>query len=74
MKGVSALNWNIFILKGAPPGYAESGLKHALVGQAILISMATAIGVPLRYFSGNLLSEYGKNSNSPTPSVISLTL
>ena len=62
MKGVSALNWNIFIFEGAPPGYAESGLKHALVGQAILVGMATAIGVPLGILAGTYLSEYGKNS------------
>lgn len=62
MKGVGALNWNIFIFEGAPPGNPESGLKHALVGQAILISMATAIGVPLGILAGTYLSEYGKNS------------
>jgi len=62
MKGMSALNWNIFIYEGAPPGYAESGLKHALVGQAILIAMATTIGVPLGILAGTYLSEYGKNS------------
>lgn len=63
MKGMSALNWNIFIYEGAPPGYGESGLKHALVGQAILIGMATAIGVPIGILAGTYLSEYGKNSN-----------
>jgi phosphate transport system permease protein len=62
MKGISALNWNIFIFEGAPPGNPESGLKHALVGQAILIGMATAIGVPLGILAGTYLSEYGKNS------------
>jgi len=63
MKGVSALNWNIFIYEGAPPGYADSGLKHALVGQLILVGMATAVGVPLGILAGTYLSEYGKNSN-----------
>lgn len=62
MKGMSALNWNIFIFEGAPPGYEESGLRHALIGQAILIAMATAIGVPLGILAGTYLSEYGKNS------------
>lgn len=62
MKGMSALNWNIFIYEGAPPGYAESGLKQAIVGQAILISLATAIGVPLGILAGTYLSEYGKSS------------
>ncbi len=48
MKGVGALNWDIFVFEGSPPGYPESGLKHALVGQAILVTLATVIGVPLR--------------------------
>lgn len=60
--GINALNWDIFVFEGAPPGYPESGLKHALVGQAILIAMATAIGVPLGIMAGTYLSEYGKNS------------
>ncbi|MFZ2969067.1 MAG: phosphate ABC transporter permease PstA [Sulfuricurvum sp.] len=62
MKGVNALNWNIFSFEGAPPGYAESGLKHALVGQLILVGLATGIGVPLGILAGTYLSEYGKNS------------
>ncbi|HEX5711422.1 MAG TPA: phosphate ABC transporter permease PstA [Sulfuricurvum sp.] len=62
MKGVSALNWNIFIFEGAPPGYEDSGLKHALVGQLILVGLATSVGVPLGVLAGTYLSEYGKNS------------
>lgn len=62
MKGMSALNWNIFIFEGSPPGYEESGLKHALVGQLILVGLATGIGVPLGILAGTYLSEYGKNS------------
>ncbi|MDD5053269.1 MAG: phosphate ABC transporter permease PstA [Sulfuricurvum sp.] len=62
MKGVGAFNWNIFIYEGSPPGYPESGLKHALVGQAILVGLATLIGVPLGILAGTYLSEYGKNS------------
>lgn len=62
MKGVNALNWNIFLFEGSPPGYAESGLKHALIGQLILVSLATLIGVPLGVMAGTYLSEYGKSS------------
>ncbi len=62
MKGMSALNWNIFIFEGSPPGYEESGLKHALIGQLILVGLATGIGVPLGILAGTYLSEYGKNS------------
>ncbi len=62
MKGVDALNWNIFVYEGSPPGYEDSGLKHALVGQLILVALASAIGVPLGIMAGTYLSEYGKNS------------
>lgn len=62
MKGIDALNWNIFIYEGSPPGYEDSGLKHALVGQLILVGLATIIGVPLGIMAGTYLSEYGKNS------------
>jgi len=62
MKGLDALSWSIFIYEGSPPGYADSGLKHALVGQLILVGLATVIGVPLGIMAGTYLSEYGKNS------------
>ncbi len=59
INGIDALNWNIFIFEGAPPGYEESGLKHALIGQLLLISVATIVGVPLGIMGGTYLSEYG---------------
>ncbi len=59
LNGIDAINWNIFIYEGAPPGYEESGLKHALIGQALLIIVATLIGVPLGIMGGTYLSEYG---------------
>ncbi len=59
MNGIEAINWNIFIFEGAPPGYEESGLKHALIGQALLIGVSTLIGVPLGILAGTYLSEYG---------------
>jgi len=60
--GINAINWNIFIFEGAPPGYEESGLKQALIGQLILVSVATLIGVPLGILAGTYLSEYGQKS------------
>lgn len=59
INGIDAINWNIFIFEGAPPGYEESGLKHALIGQAMLICISTLIGVPLGILAGTYLSEYG---------------
>jgi len=59
INGIDAINWNIFVFEGAPPGYEESGLKHALIGQAMLIGVSTLIGVPLGILAGTYLSEYG---------------
>ena len=60
--GLEALNWNVFVFEGAPPGYEESGLKQALVGQLILVGVASLIGVPLGVLAGTYLSEYGQKS------------
>jgi phosphate transport system permease protein len=60
--GVEAINWEIFAFEGAPPGYEESGLKHALIGQLLLVGIATLIGVPLGVMAGTYLSEYGQSS------------
>ena len=60
--GVEAINWDIFLFEGAPPGYEESGLKQALVGQLIIVGIATLVGVPLGVLAGTYLSEYGQKS------------
>ncbi len=60
--GIEAINWDIFMFEGAPPGYEESGLKQALVGQLIIVGAATLIGVPLGILAGTYLSEYGQKS------------
>jgi len=60
--GIEAINWDIFMFEGAPPGYEESGLKQALVGQLIIVGVATLVGVPLGVLAGTYLSEYGQKS------------
>jgi len=62
INGIGALNLDIFIYDGAPPGFAESGLRHALIGQLMLTLGATLIGVPIGILAGTYLSEYGGNS------------
>ena len=62
INGVDALSMTIFTEEGAPPGYEESGLKHALIGQLMIVGVATLIGVPLGILAGTYLSEYGQKS------------
>lgn len=60
-KGLHALNWHIFTLDTAPPGQ-EGGLRNALVGQLLLVGVASALGIPLGILAGTYLSEYGQKS------------
>lgn len=62
-KGLDAMSWKIFIYDTAPPGMEESGLRNALIGQLILVAVASIIGIPLGIMAGTYLSEYGQNSN-----------
>jgi len=62
MNGVDALSWDIFTQEGAPPGYEESGLKHALIGQLMIVGVATIFGVPIGILAGTYLSEYAGKS------------
>jgi len=62
INGIDALNWTIFSEAGAPPGYEESGLKHALIGQLMIVGVATFAGVPLGILAGTYLSEYVQQS------------
>ncbi|MFT5836410.1 MAG: phosphate transport system permease protein [Sulfurimonas sp.] len=62
INGIDALSMTIFTQEGAPPGYEESGLKHALIGQLMIVGVATFIGVPLGILAGTYLSEYGQKS------------
>lgn len=62
INGVDALSMTIFTEEGAPPGYTEGGLKHALIGQFMIVGVATLVGVPLGILAGTYLSEYGQKS------------
>lgn len=60
--GLDALSLTLFSQEGAPPGSSNGGLKHALIGQLMLVSYAALFGVPLGVLAGTYLSEYGLKS------------
>ncbi len=60
-KGLDAMSLKVFTLDMAPPGRG-GGLRNAIVGQLILVGVASLIGIPLGILAGTYLSEYGKNS------------
>ena len=62
INGIDALSATIFLNEGAPPGNDSGGLKHALIGQLLLVTYASLFGVPLGILAGTYLSEYGQKS------------
>ncbi len=62
INGIDALSMTIFTNGGAPPGNENGGLKHALIGQLMLVAYASLFGVPLGILAGTYLSEYGLKS------------
>ncbi|WP_076713060.1 phosphate ABC transporter permease PstA [Desulfurobacterium indicum] len=61
-KGGSTLSWEVFVGNPPAPGDNTGGLKHAIIGQFLIVSIAVVIGVPIGILAGTFLSEYGKNS------------
>lgn len=55
--GFSSLDWDFFTQLPKPVGEEGGGIANALVGTAILISIASAIGVPWGIGIGTFLSE-----------------
>lgn len=60
-KGISAMSLDIFT-QDTPPPMSPGGLRNAIVGQLILVGVASAIGIPLGLLAGTYLSEFGKKS------------
>jgi phosphate transport system permease protein len=67
--GISSLHWSFFTRLPIPAGRpgAPGGMANALVGTAILIFLASAVGIPLGVLAGIYLSEYSSNSRLGTP-------
>ena len=58
-KGISYINWDFFTQLPKPPGDKGGGMSNALVGSALVVGMASLVGVPWGMGMGVYLSEYG---------------
>jgi phosphate transport system permease protein len=61
-KGLGSLSLEVLIGEPPAPGENSGGLKHAIVGQSIIVLLATIIGIPVGILAGTYLSEYGRGS------------
>jgi phosphate transport system permease protein len=61
-KGASSLNLNFFTKIPAPVGELGGGMANAIVGSAVLLALASAVGVPIGIAAGIYLSEFGRGT------------
>jgi phosphate transport system permease protein len=61
-KGASSLNLAFFTQIPKPPGDLGGGMSNAILGSAILLGLASAIGVPVGIGGGIFLAEFGRGT------------
>ncbi len=61
-KGIQAWDLDFFTALPSPPGQEGGGVANAILGTLIMTALATAMGVPLGFFAGVYLAEFGKDS------------
>jgi phosphate transport system permease protein len=62
VKGTSSLNLNFITKIPAPVGEQGGGMANAIVGSAVLLGLASLLGIPIGIAAGIYLSEYGRGS------------
>src|SRR5499426_3286917 len=63
-QGGQALNWNFFTKLPVPVGETGGGFANAIVGSAKLLLLAALIGIPIGFFGGVYLAEFGGTTAS----------
>ena len=58
-RGGAALNWAFFTALPKPVGESGGGMVNAIAGSAILVVLASIVGLPFGIFSGIYLAEFG---------------
>ncbi len=61
-KGARSLNVAFFTQLPKPPGEAGGGMANAMLGSAVLLALASAIGVPVGIAAGIHLAEFGRGT------------
>ncbi|HEY6446520.1 MAG TPA: phosphate ABC transporter permease PstA [Acidobacteriaceae bacterium] len=65
-KGASSLNLNFFTQLPVPPGEHGGGMANAILGSAMLLAIASALGIPVGIAAGIYLSEFGRGTKLST--------
>jgi phosphate transport system permease protein len=57
-QGVTSLNWDFFTKIPVPAGESGGGMENAILGSAVILALASLIGIPLGIGAGIYLAEY----------------
>ena len=60
-RGMVGLHWSFFTQIPKPTGEIGGGMANAILGSALILLVASAIGIPLGVGAGIFLAEYGRN-------------
>ena len=60
VNGLPALHIDLIRQNPGPTGVAGGGIKNSIVGSAVLLGIALALGLPLAIATGVYLAEYGR--------------
>jgi phosphate transport system permease protein len=66
LKGASSINLDFFLRAPKPVGEAGGGMANAIAGSAILLGLASLIGIPIGIGGGIYLAEYGRGEKLAT--------
>ena len=65
-KGAAAIHWDFFLHRTLPPGEAGGGVGNAILGSALLVGLAVALGAPIGLMVGVYLAEFGRDTRLGT--------
>jgi phosphate transport system permease protein len=60
-RGLASVNWAFLTQTPKPPGEVGGGVANGIVGSAMILGVASLLGVPLGIGAGIYLAEYGRN-------------
>jgi phosphate transport system permease protein len=60
-RGIGSINWAFLTQTPKPAGEVGGGMANAIVGSAMILGIASLLGVPLGIGAGIYLAEFGRN-------------
>ncbi|MEK7777740.1 MAG: phosphate ABC transporter permease PstA [Chloroflexota bacterium] len=59
IKGIAFLNLDFITQTARPLGEPGGGMRHEIIGTLVLVTLASAVGIPVGLLAGAYLSEFG---------------